>query len=473
MQLERITEETVDLSRLYDPRTNLKQMQFHAALERYKLFGGAMGGGKTGALINEGIQLNLDYPRNFGLLLRKTWPSFRDTVLPQLEKFLDPALILDWNHSEKMIIFKNLSKLRYGGAGDRPDDWQKFMSGEFGWIAIDQGEQFTETEYRMLATRLRLRIPGIKYFFLLSCNPNIGWIKERFIESNHKNHIFIPSLPTDNLANLPPDYIENMKEILTSQMIKALLKGDWEAVGEPDNVYAYLDIQRAKKRRLPPGEPVEIGVDVARKGDDETVIVLREGLRIRIHSQAQGHDTMRTTGEIWKLIQDKVIPKWKDKLSKIGIKVDADGPGGGVVDRLKELRAEKEALYTEMILKLVSKEQREELEKKEYKFRIKIVEIHGAGKAGKAREPVKFMNLRAEIHWGLRVLLGDLDLPDNRELATQLMAIKYDVNSAGQTFIVPKSEIKKKLGRSPDLAEAVIYSLAHIKPEKEIRIWRA
>jgi len=472
MQLEQAVVQTVDvdLTQRYDPRTNLKQMQFHAAPEMYKLFGGAMGGGKTGALINEGLQLNLDYPGNFGLLMRKTLPSFKDTVLPQLEKFLDPTLILDWNSSRGMITFKNLSRLRYGGVGDKPNDWEKFMSGEYGWIALDQSEQFTATEFRMLATRLRLKLPGIKYYFLLSCNPNIGWIKERFIESNHKNHIFIPSLPTDNLANLPPDYVENMKDILTPQEIKALLQGDWEAIGEPDNVFTYLEVQKAKKRRVEPGEPVEIGADIGREGDDESVIVLREGLRVRIHSQAQGHDLMRTTGEIWKCCQDKVIPRWGDKLSKIAIKVDADGMGGGGVDRLKELRIEKEELYTEMILKMVSAERKRELVKAEYKVRIKIVEIHGAGKA---RNPARYKNQRAEIHFGLREILGDLDIPDDRELATQLMAIKYGQNSAGQLEIVPKDKIKEKLGRSPDLAEAVIYSLAHIKPVKEIRIWRA
>ena len=460
--------ETVDLSTRYDPRRNKKQLLFHEAPETYKLFGGAMGGGKTAALINEGIQLSLDYPGNFGLLMRKTWPSFRDTVLPQLEKFLDLRLVRDWNRSEKMITMKNGSKIRYGGVGERPDDWEKFMSGEYGWIALDQAEQFTEKEYIMLATRFRLNIPGIRYFFLLSCNPNIGWIKERFIESNKKDHIFVPSLPTDNIANLPATYIGMMKDILTPQLIKALLDGDWEAVGEPDNVYAYLEIQRAAKRHADSALPVEIGVDVARSGDDESVIVLREGLRVRIHNQAQGHDTMRTTGEIWRCCQDKIIPHWGAELDEIKIKVDADGLGAGVVDRLKEQRREKEELYTEMVLKMVSKQKREELEKAEYRLRIKILEIHGGGKA---REPAKFKNLRAEIHWGLHELLPDLDLPVDRELTTQLMAIKYKVNSAGQIVILPKEEIKKKLGRSPDQAEGIIYSLASIKAQSEAKIW--
>lgn len=463
-----LIEQTVDLTKRYDPRTNKRQMVFHEAPETYKLFGGAMGGGKTGALINEGNQLSLDYPGNFGLLIRKTWPSFRDTVLPQVEKFIDKRLVADWNRSEKIITYKNLSRIRYGGMGDKPDDWEKWMSGEYGWIALDQAEQFTETEFRMLATRLRLNLPDILYFFLLSCNPNVGWIKEIFIERAPEDYIFIPSLPTDNLANLPKGYIERMKNVLTPKQQKALLDGNWDAVGDPDNVYAYEAVQDAMRRIEKASLPVDIGVDVARSGDDESIIILREGLRVRVHNRAQGHDTMRTTGEIWRCCQDKAIPRWKDQLDRISIKVDADGVGGGVVDRLKEQRRDKEELYTAMILGAVSKERREELEKAEYRLRIKIVEVHGSGKP---KDRVHFKNLRAEIHWGLREFLEDLDLPNDREVSSQMMALKHKTNSAGQIEIIPKDEIKKKLGRSPDLAEGIIYALADIKPVKEPRIW--
>ncbi|MCK4430110.1 MAG: hypothetical protein KAW19_02305, partial [Candidatus Aminicenantes bacterium] len=351
--------------------------------------------------------------------------------------------------------------------GDKPNDWEKFMSGEYGWIALDQAEQFTLMEFQMLATRLRLMIEGVKYFFLLSCNPNIGWIKEMFIESNLDDHVFVPALPEDNKANLPVDYIERCEKVLSGNQVKALIRGDWEAVGEPDNVFTYLEVQKAVKRRVEPSEPVQIGADIARQGDDQTTIILREGLRIRIHSKAQGHDLMRTTGKIWECCQNEIIPKWGERLNKIAIKIDADGLGAGVVDRLKELKSEKEELYTDMILKMVDKKKRELLNEQGYRVRIKIIEIHGAAKP---KEPAKYKNQRAEIHWGMRELLEDLDLPPDRELQTQLMAIKYKINSAGQIEILPKDKIKEKLGRSPDLAEGVIYSLADVRPQIEPRI---
>jgi len=431
---------TVDLSQIYDPRRNPKQLLFHQALETYKLFGGAMMGGKTAALINEGMALSFDYPGNFGLLMRKTWPSFRDTVLPQLEKFLDRRLVRDWNRSEKLIVLWNGSRIRYGGVGDAPDDWQKFMSGEYGWIALDQAEEFTEQEFLMLGTRLRLNLPGLRPFFLLSCNPTEGWIKQRFIEAIHPDHVFIPSFWTDNIANLPFGCIERMRELLPEELQNRYLKGDWSAVEESNSVYLYLKIKEAMERKVERSLPVEIGVDVARFGDDETVIPLREGAKVEIFSHARGHDTMRTVGEVWHCVQDRIVPVW-GKGVRVAVKVDADGLGAGVVDRLKELQEEKE---------------------KALGIKIEIVEIHGSAKP---RNPMMFKNQRAEIHWGLRELLDDIALPRDPILAAQLIAIKYKRNSAGQIEIVDKGEIKKRLGQSPDRAEGVIYAFAEVKPK--------
>jgi phage terminase large subunit len=440
---------TIDLSEKYDPRRNKKQMLFHAAPETYKLYGGAMGGGKTAALVNEGIQLNLEYPGNLGLLIRKTFPSFKDTVFPQLEYFLDSRLVRKWNRTEKLIEFINRSRIRYGGLGDDPDDWKNWMSGEYGWIAMEQAEDFSEQEFKMLATRLRLRLPGIRYFFLLSCNPSVGWLKTRFVMQRNPDHIFIPSSPYDNIANLPQGYIEKMEQILDENQRKALLHGDWEAVGEADNVYSYHEVEAARTRRVPAGLPVEIGVDVARFGDDETTIFLREGLRLEMYAAYRGHDLMQTCGKIWRCIEDRVFPVWRsdaylkrvekgeaEELKEIMIKVDADGMGAGVVDRLRELAPEKE---------------------EELKIEVSIREIHGAAMP---RDKKKFKNRKAEIHFGLREMLDRIEIPKDDELFSQLMAIKYKNNSAGLIIIMDKEELKEKLGRSPDRAEGLIYALA-------------
>ena len=453
---------TVDLSERYDPRRNPKQMEFHSRPEMYKLYGGALGGGKTGAIVNESLQLLFDFPGNFGLLMRKTWPSFRDTVFPQLEKFTPRELVSSWNLTEKAIEFINGSRLRYGGVGDNPNDWQKFMGGEYGFIALDQAEEFTEQEFKMLLTRLRLKLPGIRYSFIMTCNPSQGWLKERFIEKSLPDHVFIPALPADNAANLPANYVSNLLQVLDENQVKALLKGDWNAAGAPDDVFSYLQLTEAFARKGELAFPIEYGVDAARSGDDKTVVTRRHGLAVRLVFSAQGLDLMRTTGDIWRDIFSLALVEFiRQGLKKITIKVDADGLGAGIVDRLRELKPEKETLVMEMVKKALSDGEWAELQKSGWKFRFEILEIHGSAAA---RDKVRFKNQRAEIHWGMRELLKELALPLPREVMSQFLSIKYKVNSAGQIEIIEKEKIKEKLGRSPDEAEAVIYSLAQVLP---------
>lgn len=63
----------------------------------------------------------------------------------------------------------------------------------------------------------------------------------------------------------------------------------------------------------------------------------------------------------------------------------------------------------------------------------------------------------AEAYWTLREKLqtGELALPYDEELFRELLSIRWSVTSAGQTKIEPKEEIRRRLGRSLDRAEAV------------------
>ena len=443
---------TVDLSGKYAPHD--RQILFHTSPRLYKMYGGAMGGGKTGAIINECIQLGLDYPGNAGLLLRKTWPSFRNTVLAQLEKFVDPDLVYTWNKNEKRITFINGSVLIYGGFGSKPEDWDNYMSGEFGFIGLDQAEDFTEKDFTMLSTRLRLNIPGINYHFLLTCNPSPGWLKTRFIDHPMKDSVFIPALPQDNLENLPGDYIDRMLDILGDNEKKALLEGSWDVVGDPDNVYSYHKLNHAMGRDEDPGLPIAIGIDPAWSGDDETAVALREGLRVTLPITGRDFDTMSIVGEVWSMVRERV-KFWREDLEakEIEIRIDSVGIGAGVYDRFMETVDDMEREFNQL-------EDGTPIgyEDPRY-FTIYIIKVNGAAKP---RDKTKFSNLRAEVHWSLKEILDSISIPNDRDMGSQFMAIKYKRNSAGLIEIIKKDDIKKTLGRSPDRAEAVLYAVAAV-----------
>jgi hypothetical protein len=81
--------------------------------------------------------------------------------------------------------------------------------------------------------------------------------------------------------------------------------------------------------------------------------------------------------------------------------------------------------------------------------------------ASSAARPADFPNKRSEIWFQAaakaktgQVWLGLLDRPTQRRLKQQLMAPEWEQNPAGQRVVEPKAVTKRKIGRSPDDADA-------------------
>ena len=402
-------------------KANPRQAAFHAASETNKLYGGAMGGGKTWALCAEAIALSCDYPGNRGYICRHELTSFKRSTGLTLDLLLSRAGLIERHHqTDHFYLLKNGSVIYYGGLGDDLNAIDKLKSMELGWFAIDEASETTEAFFLMLGSRLRLQLPGIKYFGLLASNLDPGWLKPRFIDQKLPDHIFIPALPKDN-PDLPDGYVDRLKELFPADWVARFLEGDWSAFEGTNNVFPYKAITDACQRILEPGSPKALGVDVARSlGGDETVVALRRGSVGSLAAFIRTNDLMVVTGIV---VQAK-----RENMPIDTMNVDADGMGGGVVDRLRELKHE-------------------------------VNEFHGGGKSS---DPERFRNLKAEIYWGFRERLtaGTVALPDDLELKAQLTSCTYKVTSSGQLEITSKEEMARKGIKSPDRAEAMIYAFA-------------
>lgn len=397
-----------------------RQAIFHAAPEMFKLYGGAMGGGKSYALCAEAIALSHDYPGNRGYLCRHELVSFKRTTLMTLHALLEQSGLIQQHHqSDHYFLLRNGSMIFYGGLGDDVKAIERLKSLEIGWFGIDEASETTESFFLMLSSRLRLMLPGIRYFGLLASNPDPGWLKHRFIDQKLPDHIFVPALPKDN-PRLPIGYVKRLEALFPEEWQKRFLEGDWSAFEGTNSVFPFQAIQAACLRELPAGKPRVLGVDVARFGDDETAIGLREGARGRIKATLRKNDLMAVTGSIVQAVREE---------KPDALNVDADGMGAGVVDRLRELDH-------------------------------KVNEFHGGGKAA---DNERYRNRKAEVYFGFRdrLVQGDIALPaEDLELTAQLTSCTYRVTSSGQLEITPKEEMKRRGVKSPDRAEALIYAFA-------------
>lgn len=149
---------------------------------------------------------------------------------------------------------------------------------------------------------------------------------------------------------------------------------------------------------------------------------------------------MATVGDIVREYKH-IVRAYPDYKGKIYVNIDDTGLGGGVTDRLKEVKKEQKL-------------------RRMYVIPINAAEkIETDTKAGKEAAE-HYNNLTTHMWASLRDLLegGDIVLEDDNETVAQLSSRKYTMASNGKLEIEPKKEMKKRGLDSPDRADALTLS---------------
>ena len=174
-----------------------------------------------------------------------------------------------------------------------------------------------------------------------------------------------------------------------------------------------------------------VGVDVGGDaGGDHTEIALRHGHVITEIRDLASMDTMQIAGEVLGICLANHHPA-----KAISVIVDTIGVGAGVYARLTETCHET----------LVSFKASEKTDRRD-----------------RSRE-LGFANKRAAAWWNLRELLdpstgSDVCLPDNDQMVGELIAPRWNAGSDAKIKVESKRDIRSRLGRSTDAADAVMQS---------------
>lgn len=223
-----------------------------------------------------------------------------------------------------------------------------------------------------------------------------------------------------------------------------------------DTVFGLMGIENAQARNLEkkiaPDDQRVIGCDVARFGSDKTVVSLREAMKVRVREVNSGHATTETTGAIVRLAKEV---REETKYAPIRIVVDDVGVGGGVTDQVREKLVE-ERLAGEG---------------------ISVIAFNGGESA---IEDDQYPNARSEAWFRVAEQIDELDLHPPSEdgenewgedLAADLLAPKYKLDSNGRRVVEPKDQTKKRLGHSPDHADSVLLTFVPESSEGFVGVW--
>lgn len=187
-------------------------------------------------------------------------------------------------------------------------------------------------------------------------------------------------------------------------------------------------VQEAQARHQPDtdGVPLVFGVDVARYGDNDSVIFLRRGLDgTAPFYRYSGIGTMELAARVADLAS-MFHPEM--------IFVDEGGVGGGVVDRLRQLRVDCIGVN----------------------FGAKPDRFNLTG------EEARYKNKRSEMWGSVRDWLHSASLIKDEDLFRELIAPAYTINETDQTIVLEKKEDMRRRGvASPDIADALALTFAY------------
>lgn len=222
-----------------------------------------------------------------------------------------------------------------------------------------------------------------------------------------------------------------------SDFFKVRVKGQFPSAGSMQFI-AHDIVEQAMKRDLKRQDhmPLVIGVDVARFGDDESVIYPRMGLDARsfMPRRFRGLDTVALSGKIMEMMREFAALGKPVK----AVFVDGAGTGSAVVDILRSLGHP----------------------------------VHEIWFSGKPNDPQTYRyktdemwgSLRDELKRGL--CLPQANTPSGPDLQVQLTQREYGFSEKGQIMLERKRDMKERLQGvqsdigSPDIADALALTFA-------------
>lgn len=440
-------------------------------------FGGAAGGGKTDLACGKALNQHqvAQVFRREGTELTAIIDRLSEIVGHRDGLGGKPPVWRDPGGKCRLIEFCSVPNL---------GDERKFQGRAKDLLVIDEAANFLESQVRFLMGWVRTVDPAQRTQTLLTFNPPTNaegrWViaffapwldkkytgpggrakpgelryvavidgKDQWLASGepfeHKgetirpqSRTFIPSRITDNPFLVGTNYMSTLQalpEPLRSQM----LYGDFEA-GMQDDIWQvvptkWVEAAQARWRdRQPKGEMLQLGVDVARGGQDSTIIAPRH------RDDQAGHD-------LWfDRLRELKGPDTDDgdkcaaqvllsRRDGAPINIDVIGVGASAYDSLRRAQAQ-----------------------------VWGVNVSEGARSTDRTGRLTFFNLRSELWWKMREALDPtqntgIALPPDQALLAELCAPRFELS--GRTIKVEgRDEIVRRVGRSPDRATAVVLAL--------------
>lgn len=462
-----------------DGRPNPQRLAYESAADVLG-YGGAAGGGKSALL------LGLAATRHRrSVIFRRVFPNLRGIIE-------ESRALLNMEGRDHSRDSYNETLHRWSLAGGRmiefeacqfEKDREKQRGRPRDFYGFDEATEFTRTQMEFITAWNRTTDPGQRCRVVMTFNPPTddggSWVIEYFrpwfahlfpgqfthprpaepgelrwyatvdgeeVEREDgtpfehggeqirpRSRTFIPARLDDNPHLAETNYrstLQALPEPLRSQ----LLYGDFAAKGsaDPFQIIPAEWVRRAQERWLGLAvdsreRPSAVGVDVARAGRDRTVFVPRWG---HYYGEPVVYPGVVTTDG--PTVAELFRQRYPDAAA---VNVDVIGVGSSAYDGLN-------ALYGD----------------------VRPVNVSMASAYTDRSGRLRMRNLRTELLWRMRDALdpageSEVALPPGNEVLADLCAARYRPQAGGVVLAESKDDIKARLGRSPDVGDALLLAM--------------
>lgn len=393
-------------------------------------FGGAGGGGKSWIAVCWVVIMCLTNPGTRYAITRSRLVTLKKTTLVSLLNLMKEFGLEDnkqytFDRSLNVITFYNNSQIILLDSFMYPSDmeYDRFGSYEFTGVVLDEASETSQKAFNVLQTRIRYKHQEYKLIpkFLIVSNPSNSFLKDQiylpYINGTLPEHIAVVlSKATDN-PYIDSSYIENLKTLDGATRAR-MLEGSWDYMDDSSAIFNSDKLVQMfyNTNFINSNNTKYLTCDIASSGSDKSCLCVWNGLElIDIHLLTH-YTTPQLVDKIKNLMATYMIQVTNVIIDKQGVGVGTfDGvPGSiGFSANNKPTNPIYDMIKSECYYKLAEYVNNDKIYVSTKKFRDEMIQ----------------------------------------ELSLHTM---WDFDKDGKTKIIPKDKVKQSLGRSPDIADAIM-----------------
>lgn len=398
--------------------------------KRFKVIYGGSGSGKSVFIAQMLLYKMLSVKGCNILAVRAVDNTLRFSVYTLFKK-----LINEWKLGEhfkirdtdmKIVCNLNQNELLCRGMSDSENIKSiTFTSGNLTDVWIEEASEVTKYDFTQLNLRLRGQ-DNVDKQIIVSFNPTSDqlWLKKTFFDTDRDDTVILKTTYKDNKF-IDKAYADQLEQLKIDDIVywDVYCNGNWGVLDTTNVIIPVKLLLQAKTNVIDDKEEgFVLGVDVARYGDDSTVIYYRKGMRVYDPISLKASSVSQVVEQVLELCEKLHL---EHPQANIKIHIDETGVGGGVVDYLN-------------------------------KFRLWYTSVVGINFSQRPSDTVKYDDITTEMMFNLREVFSKntVQIPYHDQTISELSSRIYKITEKHKYKAESKGEFKKRLGKSPDFADA-------------------